>query len=110
MLPRRLRLTRRSFAQPAHARRAATIHFSASLSPVPTEGGCAVVVSKKIARLSTARHLLKRRIMSVIRPWCDGPYSLIVYARAGAGTLPFKEVKKELEDLFARLMPEVRAY
>ena len=110
MLPRRLRLTRRAFALPGHARRAASTHFSVSASPALSEGGCAVVVSKKVARLSVARHLLKRRILSVMRPWCAGPYSVIVYARAGSSNLSFHTLKTELSEILARILPEERPY
>lgn len=110
MLPRRRRLTRRTFALPGHARRAASSHFSASAAPANALGGCAAVVSKKTARLSVDRHLLKRRIFSVMRPWCTGAFSVIVYARAGSSSLPFQKLQAELKDLLARLLPEVTAY
>ena len=104
MLPRRLRLTRRTFPVATGARAAST-HFSLTAGPAaPGHGGCAVVVSKKVARLSVARHLLKRRMLAVMRPWCNADQSLVAYARSGAPLLPYKELASELSALLTKTL------
>jgi len=102
MLPRREHLTRRTFPVVPGARASST-HFSIMASPAaPGHGGCAVVVSKKVARLSVSRHLLKRRMLSVMRPWCSPDQALVAYARTGSSSLPFSELAKELSTLLTR--------
>lgn len=110
MLPRRHRLPRRAFTSLRHAKRAETAHFSVLLLPSGAEGGCAAIVSKKVARLSVKRHLLKRRILSVMRPWCLTHLGIVVHARVGSDKLAFSEVKEELTTLLGRLLPQIRAY
>lgn len=66
------------------------------------------MVSKKVSKLSVGRHLLKRRVLSVLRPWCLPARALVVYARPGSQTLTFPILKEELEGLLARAFPEVR--
>lgn len=62
----------------------------------------AAVISKKVAKKSVDRHLLKRRILEILRPQVSSSRSLIVYARAGASTLPFQALKQELTELIKR--------
>lgn len=66
------------------------------------------MVSKKVSKLSVGRHLLKRRVLSVLKPWCLPTRALIVYARPGSQTLPFPVLKQELEELLTRTFGEVR--
>ena len=84
--------------------RAASSHFSLSLRKTEGQGGCATVISKKIARLSVSRHLLKRRMLSVMKDYCAKDMALIVYARPGAATLPYQELKIELTELLSRAL------
>lgn len=103
MLPRRHRLSRGSFPAATRARRYLSEHFSVTAAPVPTgHAGCAAVISKKVARLSVARHLLKRRIASVMRPFCTGDRSIIVYALPGSTLLPYRTLASELTELLAK--------
>ncbi|MBY0110909.1 ribonuclease P protein component [Patescibacteria group bacterium] len=98
-----MRLTRRTF--PTAGARAASTHFSLTLAPAaPGHGGCAVVVPKKVARLSVSRHLLKRRILSVMKPWCSPDFALVVYARTGTSSLSFKDLSHELSSLLTRAL------
>ncbi len=62
------------------------------------------MVSKKVARLSVARHLLKRRMLAVMRPWCSADHSLVAYARSGAPLLPYKELASELSALLTKTL------
>lgn len=61
------------------------------------------MVSKAIARQSPARHLIKRRTLSVLRPFCRTNQYLVVYAKAGAATLTFRALSEELTSLLSRL-------
>ncbi len=108
MIPRKLRLSRAHFAPTGPEKRLVSSHFSLSIRENQAEGGCAVVVSKKVSKLSVGRHLLKRRVLSVLAPWCLSTRILIVYARPGSQTLPYPALQSELTELLARAFPEVR--
>lgn len=98
MLPRRLRLSRRSFPDTRRGRRNSSAHFTIVAVPSPSSAG-AVVVSKKIARRSVDRHLLKRRMLMVLRAHLSPTHSLVLYARSGAPLLSFTALKEELSSL-----------
>ena len=104
MLPRSLRLSRREFPDTRGLKRASSDHFSISYGESP-KGGAAVVISKKVARLAVSRHLLKRRIMSVIRPYMHEKLALVVHTRPGAASIPFPELKDELNSLLRSILP-----
>lgn len=101
MIPRKLRLSRAQFAPATQGKRAISAHFSVSYRPLEG-GGCAAVVSKKVAKRSVDRHALKRRINAVLLPWCSPTRSLIVYARAGSLTLSSAQLAEELNELLGR--------
>ncbi|MGB4076523.1 MAG: ribonuclease P protein component [Minisyncoccia bacterium] len=98
MLPRKLRLSRATFPSPRSGSKATSEHFSLVFGPA-TAGGCAAVVSKKVARRSVDRHLLKRRMLSVARPFVGLNRYLVLYARAGSPSLSFKTLASELTSL-----------
>lgn len=99
-----MRLSRAHFAPHGPEKRVSSAHFSLSLrAAAPKTGGCAAVVSKKVARHAVARHLIKRRIFAVIRPFCQDDHALVVFARSGAATLPFSVVQEEILSLLAQL-------
>ncbi|MES2668464.1 MAG: ribonuclease P protein component [Patescibacteria group bacterium] len=103
-----MRLSRAHFATTAPSgpeKRAASPHFSLSVREAQEGGGCAVVISKKVAKLSVSRHLLKRRAFSVIKEACSPTRILIVYARPGAASLDYPAIDKELSGLLARTLP-----
>ncbi len=77
-------------------------HFSVTVRPRTSAGGCAAVISKKVARLSVDRHRLKRRMLAVVRPWCSPDAALVVYARPGSPGLPFPDLMEELSLLLTR--------
>ncbi len=106
MLPRKLRLSRALFAPTGPETRVASPHFSLSIRE--GQGGCAAVISKKVAKLSVRRHLLKRRILSVMRPWCSSNRSLVVYARSGSSLLTYEALQTELSELLTRALGQVR--
>ncbi len=64
--------------------------------------GYAVVVSKKVARLSTTRHRLKRQILAAMRT-LNLPKSLVVFPRASAVGLSFKAIQTELSQLLSKI-------
>lgn len=101
MLPRSRRLTRATFPDSRAGYRAASQHFSLSWGAAKS-GGAAAIVSKKVARRSVDRHLLKRRMLSVVRPYAATDRFLIAYARAGSPALSFTLLKQELTNLLAR--------
>jgi ribonuclease P protein component len=102
MPPKRLRLSREEFAAAATGRRATSAHFSVTVRKTKQTGGIAAVISKKVAKKSVDRHLLKRRILEILRPHTSPDHALIIYARAGAPALPFQALKQELSELVTR--------
>jgi ribonuclease P protein component len=105
MLSRRLRLSRSHFASSGPFRKAESEHFSVSIRPLSRtsapHGALAAVVSKKVARRSVDRHLLKRRMLAVSKSYVTPGYGIVVYARAGSFTLPFHAVNTELTRLLS---------
>lgn len=103
MLPRKLRLPRSGFSDAQKHARVSSTHLSVTYKKNASPEGFAVVVSKKVAPLSVKRHLLKRRILSVVRAWSEKEFACIVYARAGADKLSYTALKTELADLKKRI-------
>jgi ribonuclease P protein component len=101
---RRIILSRAQFtaiSSDKKARRTSAAHFSVVTSEACV--GVAVVVSKKVAKTSVARHLLKRRIREAVAS-CEFPSAgkaVIVYARSGAATLSFAQITAELAPLLS---------
>ena len=97
---RRIHLSRPDFTAVSSdraAKRLTSSHFSITIS---NKGiGVAVVVSKKVAKSSVERHLLKRRIREVVAPFSTDKGAVIVYARPGAAALPFSEITTEIHAL-----------
>jgi ribonuclease P protein component len=106
MFSRPLRLSREAIARVSSdsaARRATSEHFSVVCAASDSAAsGCAVVVSKKVSKTSVGRHLLKRRMQAVLKEWYHSSQALIVYARAGANTLPYSVLSDELSALLPR--------
>lgn len=106
MIPRSLRLSRAGFARAGSLMRTHSAHFSVSYGHSPTLAGGGIVVPKKIAKKSVDRHLLKRRMREVVRPYLSADQSLIVYAKPGAPSLSFPELNKELSALIEGILPK----
>ncbi|HEX5774838.1 MAG TPA: ribonuclease P protein component [Candidatus Paceibacterota bacterium] len=102
MIPRRLRLSRAQFAHRTNGKRAESAHFSVTYRAAPGQGGCSSVISKKVAKRAVDRHLLKRRMNTVLLPWCSPTRSIVVYARAGSLALTFRALNEELTGLLRR--------
>jgi ribonuclease P protein component len=98
---RRERLPRAAFPVALkRGRRLSSPHF---LLVVPEEGmGYAVVIPKKVVRLSVARHRLKRQVLEILRASAL-PKALIVFPRSAVGAVSYEDLKAELEILLSRL-------
>jgi len=99
MFPRDKRVSREAFPKLLSSRkRLFSIHFSATLADTPK--GVAAVVAKRFIATSVGRHLLKRRILSVLRTLPTLPAEgVIVFAKSGAEKLTFKQLSEELTDM-----------
>lgn len=103
MLPRRLRLSRASFPRGREGLRASSPFFTIVTGP-SKDGGCAVVVSKAVAKKATARHRIKRQLLSILSPWCTKDRFLVVYAKKGIDTPSFKALQEELTGLLSKTL------
>lgn len=101
MLRKPSRLPREGFARIGKGKRLVAPHVSISYG----QGGgqVAAVVSKKVAAKATARHLLKRRLLAIARPYTGKAVSFVVYAKAGAAALSYQTLKEELTGLLDTL-------
>jgi ribonuclease P protein component len=98
MFSKRKRLARGDFNVAKTGRKIHGKHF---LIVIPHEAkGYAVVVSKKTAKLSTERHLLKRRVLAALRS-LPLPPGLVVFTKDSALELSFSDIKTELATLLA---------
>lgn len=99
MFSRRERLPRAIFSSALKAgRRLSSPHFSVVI-PAGVRG-YAVVVSKKVARLSVTRHQIKRRVLAALRTF-PLPPALIIFPRASAGSVSYGNVQAELKKLLS---------
>src|SRR3989344_5669108 len=98
MLSREHRLSRLDFTALKRGKRATTEHFSCSFRRgAPLRVG--IVISKKVAKKATDRHLLKRRMSAIIEKerLQNGHYAF--YARKDSPTLSFPHIKEEITTL-----------
>lgn len=64
--------------------------------------GYAVVIPKKVVRLSVRRHLLKRRVLEALREIrTQLPPALIVFPRHSADSVNYTDIVKELTTLIS---------
>lgn len=65
--------------------------------------GYAVVVPKKVARLSVTRHRIKRRVLAALRalPTNTLPPALIVFPKASASSVSYQDIQAELKNLLS---------
>ncbi len=103
MLPRRLRLSRASFPVGREGLRGSSPSLTIVTGP-SQNGGCAVVVSKTVAKKAVARHRIKRQILSLLSPWCTKDRFVVVYAKKGIYTLAFKSLEDELTGLLSKTL------
>ncbi|MEK7135557.1 MAG: ribonuclease P protein component [Patescibacteria group bacterium] len=101
MFHRHQRLPRAVFSPAlSTGRRISSAHFTATL---PKDAkGYAVVVSKKVARLSVTRHRIKRRVLAALRARPSPlPPSLILYPRPSVLNMSYDALQKELTKLLS---------
>lgn len=63
-----------------------------------------MVISKAVAKRAVDRHLIKRRVLSVARPWCATNRFIVLYAKKAALTLPFPALKEEIHSLLSQAL------
>ena len=81
-------------------RRLSSANFSAVVSGETK--GVAVVVSKKVARLSVTRHRIKRRTLQALRA-VPLPPALILFPKASVLTLDYPGIIAELTGLLSKI-------
>ncbi|MFI5260261.1 MAG: ribonuclease P protein component [Candidatus Paceibacteria bacterium] len=101
MFSKRERLPREQFGTALKtSRRLSSPHFLI-LAP---EGvaGYAVVIPKKVVRLSVTRHRLKRQILEALRSF-PLPPALIVFPRSSASSVNYQDIKTEIGALLSKI-------
>lgn len=98
MLPKENRLTRQDFTDIQGGKRTTTEHFSCTSHPSPLLK-VAVVISKKVAKRAVDRHLLKRRIHSVIHKKSPPAGVYNIYARKDSLSLTYAQIETEIATL-----------
>ncbi len=66
--------------------------------------GYAVVIPKKVVRLSSARHHLKRRILEALRT-LPLPPALVIFPRSAASSVNYQDLTLELRNLLSKIYP-----
>ena len=69
--------------------------------PIGTRG-YAVVVPKKVAKLSVTRHKIKRRVLAGLRE-LELPPALIIFPHSSASSVSYQDIKTELEMLISKI-------
>lgn len=64
--------------------------------------GYAVVIPKKVIRLSSGRHRLKRQVLEILRT-LPLPSSLVVFPRSTASSVRYQDLKVELINLVSSI-------
>jgi ribonuclease P protein component len=100
MFPSRLRLKKEDFddATGKGVRRSSQ-NFTAVIPK--KANGYAVVVSKKVAKLSVTRHKIKRRVLAALSSLTNLPPSIILYPRASVIDMGYDALQKELTKLLS---------
>ena len=79
-------------------RRLASAHFMVVLSKEAK--GYAVVIPKKIARLSATRHRIKRQVFSSLRT-LPLPPALIVFPKSSVSSVSYQDIQAEIKKLLS---------
>lgn len=101
MFSRKNRLSRSDFGVALRTSRRLSSPFFLILHPEGLEG-YAVVIPKKVIRLSSARHRLKRQVLEALRT-LPLPPALIVFPRAAAGSVHYQDLVTELKNLISKI-------
>lgn len=114
VFPRKSRLFRKAFPTTFVGRRISSPHFTI-IVPKDEGGlpagrqGYAVVVPKKVARLSVTRHRIKRRILAALKK-LSLPPSLIVFPRASVNSVDYQDIETELASLISNIHTKPNAH
>jgi ribonuclease P protein component len=65
--------------------------------------GYAVVVSKKVAKLSVTRHKIKRRVLEAFRALPPPSVALILFPKSAVAEMTYIEVREELATLLSKI-------
>jgi ribonuclease P protein component len=99
VFPGRKRLPRAQFpVLMMSGRRFSSPHFTAVVSD-KTEG-YAVIVPKKVARLSVIRHKIKRRVFAALRN-LPLPKALIIFPKTSVSSVSYQDIHAELKKLLS---------
>lgn len=110
MLPKKHRIQRKDFdsffsaARPYH-----TASLTVRIAPIPAENKhqmtqCSCVVSKKVSKLSPARHLIRRRVYDVVAGYIPQipPSSIIIHTKKG-GNFSFDNLQTEIGEIMEKV-------
>jgi len=110
MLPKKHRIQRKDFdrffksARPHH-----TPSLSIRIAPIPIGDThqmtqCSCVISKKVSKLSPMRHLIRRRVYSILRDHISEiPASSIIIHAKKSGDFSFDNLKKEIDGVIVKI-------
>lgn len=79
-------------------RRLSSPHFTAIVSHEVK--GYAVVVPKKVARLSVTRHRIKRQVLAALRT-LSLPPALILFPKASVSSVSYEDIQTEIKNLLS---------
>lgn len=65
--------------------------------------GYAVVVSKKVARLSVTRHRIKRQVLAALKAAPVLPPALILFPQASVARMTYKDIKVEILHILSKI-------
>jgi ribonuclease P protein component len=81
-------------------RRLSSPHFTLIFSKEAK--GYAVVVSKKVARLSVTRHRIKRQVLTALRTLAL-PSSLVVFPKSSASSVSYQDIRAEIAGVLSKI-------
>ncbi|MFA6407937.1 MAG: ribonuclease P protein component [Candidatus Paceibacterota bacterium] len=103
MFSRRERLSRAQFPSALkYGRRLSSEHFLLVI-PKKDVQGYAVIIPKKVVRLSSRRHRLKRQVLEALRTLPSLPPALIVFPRSVTSSVNYKDIVTELGALLSTI-------
>lgn len=101
MFPRTKRLSREDITPSLKVGRRVSSKYFTAILPDKKEG-FTVIISKKTVRLAVTRHLIKRRVLAALRA-LPHPKALILFPKAIAKDLAYKDLKEELGVLLSKI-------
>ncbi len=65
--------------------------------------GYAVIVPKKVARLSVTRHRIKRRVLAALRTLPSLPPALIIFPKPSAHSVSYQDTRAEIAHMLSNI-------